>query len=215
MKRMTILAVTALGVIAGCSLPGIPGDGTMKTENRSITDFSALEVSGAYEIKWSSNKPSLTISTDQNLLPLITTSVTGNTLQIDWKENLRPTRGITIVISSASLADVHLNGAVSLTANNLSSHQLKLESNGASSISVDGSVTNLEVNFSGASKLNAKALQSQTARVTLNGACYADVTVSETLNGSIAGAGVLTYGGNPKSVDESVSGVGRIQPRKK
>src|SRR5258705_3125431 len=105
MNRTTILVVAAFGVIVGCSRSGIRGDGTMKTENRSITDFSALEVSGAYEIKWSSNKPSLTISTDQNLLPLITTSVTGNTLQIDWKKNLRPTKGITIVISSASLAD--------------------------------------------------------------------------------------------------------------
>jgi hypothetical protein len=64
-------------VIAGCSLPGIKGDGVLKTSSIPISDFSALEVSGAYQIKWSSGKPALTISTDENLLPLITTSITG------------------------------------------------------------------------------------------------------------------------------------------
>ncbi len=106
-----------------------------------------------------------------------------------------------------------MNGAVTLTANSLSGRDLKLESNGASSISVAGSVTNLEADFSGASKLNAKSLQAQSAKVSLNGASYADVTVTESLNASISGAGVLTYAGNPKSVEKNVGGVGRIQPR--
>jgi len=212
-NRITILLAGAIAVIVGCSLPGVKGDGTMKTENRPISDFSGLEVSGAYQIKWSSGKSALTISTDQNLLPLITTSVTGNTLRIDSKENLRPTKGITINLSSASLTDVKLNGAVSLTASNLSGADLKLESNGASSISVAGSVTNLEATLSGACKLDAKSLQTQTAKVSLNGASYGDVTVTETLNASISGAGGLTYSGNPKSVEKSVAGVGRIQPR--
>jgi hypothetical protein len=213
MKRITILTIAAAGLIAGCSPPGIKGDGVIKTSTPQVSDFSALEVSGAYQIKWSSGKPALTISTDENLLPLITTSITGNTLEIACKENLRPTKGITINISSASLTDVRLDGAVSLTASKLSGPDLKLESNGASSISVDGSVTKLEGNLSGASKLDAKSLQTHTASVSLNGASYADVTVTETLTASISGAGVLTYSGNPKSIDKNISGVGRIQPR--
>jgi hypothetical protein len=208
-----MLLVAATALIGGCSRPGIKGDGAITTTNRSISDFSAVEVAGAYQIKWSSGKPALTISTDQNLLPHITTTVSGNTLQIDSKENLRPTKGITISVSSPSLTDVRLNGAVMLMATNLSGHELKLESNGASSIRVDGSVTNFEANFSGASRLDAASLRTQTASISLNGASRADVTVTETLNASISGAGLLTYAGNPKSVQKDVSGAGRIQPR--
>jgi phage-related protein len=213
MNKTRILLMAAMAAIAGCSRPGIQGDGALKTVNRPIADFSSLDVSGAYQIKWSSGTSALTISTDQNLLPLITTSVTGDTLRIDCKEDLRPTEGITINISSASLTDVRLNGAVNLTASNLSGKELKLESNGASSISVDGSVTNLEANLSGASKVNARSLQTQTAKLSLNGASNADVTVSNTLTASISGAGLLTYSGNPKSVEKNISGAGRIQPR--
>lgn len=213
MNRRTILLVAGVVVIAGCSRLGIKGDGSITTTNRPIADFSALEASGAYQIQWSPGKPALTIRTDQNLLPLITTSISGNSLHIDWKESLRPTKGITIIISSATLTDVQLNGAVSVTASNLSGHDLKLDANGASSIIVDGFVTNLEADLSGATRLNATTLHAQTARVSLNGASFADVTVAETLNANISGVGVLTYGGNPKTVEKSVGGVGRIQAR--
>ena len=213
MNRIMIPVIAAVAVSAGCSRPGIKGDGVIQITNHSIADFSALVVSGGYKIIWSSGKPALAIATDQNLLPLIKTAVSGNTLQIESQSTLAPTKGITITLSSASLADVQLNGAVDLTASQLSGHGLKLESNGAADISVTGSVTNLEANLSGACKLNAKALQTQTATVTLNGASYGDVTVSETLNASISGTGVLTYSGNPKSVEKNVSGVGSIRPR--
>ena len=91
--------------------------------------------------------------------------------------------------------------------------ELKLESSGASSINVEGSVTNLEANFSGAGSLGAEALQTQTAKVSLSGACSADVTVTESLEASISGAGAITYGGNPKTVEKNVSGLGKIQSR--
>lgn len=213
MNRTTIPLIAAVAVLAGCSRPGVKGDGVIKTTNQAIADFSVLVANGGYTIKWSSGKSALTITTDQNLLPLIKTTVSGNTLQIESEGTLAPTKGITITLSSASLADVQLNGAVDLTASQLSGHGLKLESNGAADINVAGSVTNLEATLSGACKLDAKALQTQSATVSLNGASYGDVTVAGTLNASISGTGVLTYSGNPKSVEKNVSGVGSIRPR--
>jgi hypothetical protein len=213
MNRIPILLVAATTIIAGCFRPGIKGDGAIKTEDRTISDFSTLEIAGGYEIKWSSGKPALSISTDQNLLPLIKTTVNGSTLTIDSEENLSPTKGVKITLTSASLADVQLNGAIKFTATQLAGGDLKLEANGASDISVGGSVTNFEATLSGASNLDAKSLQTQDATLSLNGASYGDVTVSGTLNASITGAGALTYSGNPKSVEKKISGAGTIRPR--
>src|SRR5579871_463712 len=213
MNTKTLLLLAVVAATAGCSRLGIKGDGSITTTNRPVADFTALEANGAYQIQWSSGKPALSISTDQNLLPLITTSISGNSLHIDWKENLRPTKGITIIISSAALTNAELNGAVSLTASNLSGTGLKLEANGASSIIVDGTVTNLAAEISGAGKLNATTLHTQAASVSLSGASYADVTVTEALQASISGVGVLTYAGNPKSVMKDVSGLGAIRTR--
>ena len=211
MRTIAILLVAA-AIIAGCSRTGIKGDGVIKTESRPLSDFSELAVEGAYKITWTTGKPALTISTDQNLLPLIKATVSGNTLQIHQEENLRPTKGITIVLSSPSLSDIKVTGAVMLTAEKLSGQALKLECEGASQIRVAGSVTNLEANLTGASKLDADSLQTQTATLSLDGASYGNITVTETLSASISGAGMLTYSGNPKSVEKNVSGAGSIRP---
>src|SRR5437870_2179146 len=66
--RMSLLLVVGVAIVPGCSRPGIKGDGVIITTNRPVSDFSALVVNGVYKIKWSSGKPALTISTDQNLL---------------------------------------------------------------------------------------------------------------------------------------------------
>src|SRR5579885_2595681 len=101
MNRIVIIFAAATVLLAGCHRLRIKGDGVIKTESRPISEFSAVDISGGYEITWSSGKPSLSISTDENLLPLIRTEVSGGTLQIDTRRKaLWPTHGVTLVISS-------------------------------------------------------------------------------------------------------------------
>ncbi len=212
MSKILIIFIAAVAIVAGCSQPGIRGDGEIKTEERSISDFSKVVVKGGYEIKWSSGKPSLKLSADDNLLPLISTVVSGHTLQINSKEDLAPTKSITIILCSASLAAMQLSGGKSFKASQISGHDLKIESSGAWDIRVDGSVTELEANLAGASKLNAKSLQTKTAKLSLLGASDAHVTVTDTLKVSVIGACSVVYSGNPKSVETNVIGAGSIRP---
>ena len=213
MNRLTLILVATLTLLTGCFRPSVRGDGVIKTEDRPISDFSKIVVTGGYEIKWSGGKPALKITTDQNLLPLIATVVNGDTLEIGSTNDLSPTKGITIILSSAALTGAQLTGGNSFTGSQITGPDLKLESTGASDITVDGSVTNLEVNFTGAGHLDAKSLQAQTSDITLVGASDADVTVTDTLKASITGAGSLTYSGNPKSVEQNITGAGTIQKR--
>ena len=210
MQKLPILWLFAIAFIAGCSEAETSGDGTLKSETRAVTEFSGLVVKGAYHIKWFSGSPTLTIEAEQNLLPLIATSVNGTNLTIEVK-GIKPTKPINISLSSAALADVSLQGANEFTASNLSSSSLKLASEGASTISLDGTVPSLETTLKGASKLQAKALQTQNTNIALAGIATAEITVSETLNANVEGTAVLNYFGNPKSVEKKVSGLGKIQ----
>jgi hypothetical protein len=134
-------------------------------------------------------------------------------LEIDSKENLRPSKNTTITISSESIADVQLTGANTFNAGPLSGPNLKVGSTGASTINVDGSVTNLVASLTGASTLHAKYLQTQTASLSLTGASSADVSVADALKASITGAGSVAYFGNPKSVEQNITGAGSIRHR--
>ena len=214
-KRLTILFLAAItAAIIGYGVwigTGIKGDGAIKTEERAVADFTKLVVAGGYQIQWSHGSPALTISADGNLLPHIRTQISGGTLQIDSRKNLRPSRTIRITISSESIADVQLTGANTFRAGPLSGANLKLGSTGASTINVDGSVTKLVASLTGASTLHAKSLQTQTASLSLTGASSADVSVADALHASITGAGTVAYSGNPKSVEKSITGAGSIR----
>ena len=206
-----VFSVCALA--AGCSRLGIKGNGVISTEDRPVAEFSKVSIVGGYEIQWSRGKPALNISTDQNLLPHIKTDVRDDTLRIDSKENLLPTKITKITISSDSLKGLRLTGGNNFKASQLSGPELRVESTGASNITVDGAVTKLEATLTGANKLNATSLPTQTATVTMTGASDADVTVSDTLKVSVTGAGSLTYSGTPKSIEKTITGAGSVRHR--
>jgi hypothetical protein len=210
-KMIILLLVTAL--LAGCSRIGVIGDGVIKTESRPISEFSKVEVTGGYEVEWTTGKPALTISAAENLLPLINTVVSGDTLKIDATENFNTSKSIKIVVSSPTLEAVELTGGNTLTASQLSGPGLKLESTGASKINLSGSVTNLNATLTGASRLKAKSLPAENCTLSLVGASEADVTVSGALKVSVTGASSVTYSGNPKTVDKEATGASSIEQR--
>src|SRR5215216_1610715 len=161
--RIPIVLLTAFVIVAGCSRPGIKGDGFIKTETRPIADFSKITVAGPYEIQWSNGKPALSIAVDQNLLALVTTVVSGDTLRVDSAEKVKPTKPVMLVISSSSLAEIQIAGEIAFKAGRLSGDNFKIDAAGQTAISVDGSVVNLAANLVGDSNLNAKMLQTQSA----------------------------------------------------
>jgi hypothetical protein len=211
MKKIMFPMLAAVAIVVGCSRPGVIGDGVIKTETRTVTDFSKLEVEGGYRIEWASGKPALSISADENLLPLISTVVSGDMLRIDSTGSITATIGITIILTSSALADVNLTGGNTFIAGPVSGQNLKLESTGASDFTVSGSVTNLDATLTGAGKLKAKSLQTASTTLSLTGAGEAEVTATETLKVSITGAGSVTYSGHPKSVEKNILGAGSLK----
>lgn len=211
MKRCFFCLVAASALLAGCFRSGIPGDGVIKTESRPASSFAKVDATGGYTIKWSSGPPAVSVSTDQNLLPHIKTTITGDTLRIDADASLSPSKTIALDISSPSLASVTLTGGIQFTADQISGKSFKVKSAGASDISLAGVIETLSVELNGASHVRAKALKAQFATLTMNGASDARVNVSDDLNATINGAGSVTYSGTPKKLEKSVNGVGTIQ----
>ena len=178
-------------------------------------DFSAVDASGAYKIAWSAGAPpTLSITSDQNLLNNITTTVTDGKLRIRTKERMRPTHGIKVVISSQTLSGARLRGAVDLKASKLSAPNFFIESDGASDVILDGTVDSLAARLRGAGDLNAASLQAKVVEISLMGAADAKVNATESLSVSIKGAGDVRYSGNPKTVKKSVAGAGSVRPAK-
>ncbi len=212
-NRIPIALLAALVIVAGCSRPGIKGDGVIKTEIRPVGDFSKLTVAGGYEIHWSRGKPALSIAVDQNLLGRIKTVVSGDTLRIESVEKVDPSRRIMLILSSGFLTEIQIAGEIIFKASQLSGENFKIDAAGQTATTVEGSVTNLAANLVGDSRLEANLLQTQSADLTMVGSSKADVTVTSVLKVSIIGDGMCTYGGNPPTIEKSGIGSANIRPR--
>jgi hypothetical protein len=211
MNKITIaFSAGLIFLVAGCRWGGIVGNGHIVTDNRPVADFSEIEADGAFRIEWRNGPPSLTITTDENLLRYITTENLDHRLRLHSGGNLWPTHHINVAISSPTRAGAKLTGAARLTANQLTGHAFAIESTGAAKIMLDGNVDDLVTDMTGASKLEADELKTKTAEISSTGASHAEVAVSESLSVSITGAGKVIYSGNPPKVEKHISGAGRI-----
>jgi hypothetical protein len=214
MKKITIVFLAACVVLAvGCHWVGIHGNGRIKTDERPASAFANIDVRGAFTIEWQSGTPSLRIITDENLLPYIDSNVSGDTLHLRTREQIRPTHGIRVVISSPTRAGARISGAVKLAAKQLRGSKFALESRGASRVSLDGNIDELLADMTGASELAASALQTKTAEISTTGAGNAEVVVAETLKVVITGAGKVQYSGNPPTIEKHISGAGSVRHR--
>ena len=101
MKKITALFFAACIIVGvGCHWVGVRGNGHLKTDQRTISAFATVDASGAFTIEWRNGAPALSITTDENLLPYIDNQVSGDTLHLHTRENIWPTHGIKVVISS-------------------------------------------------------------------------------------------------------------------
>jgi len=170
MKKLSIVLLPGLLLIAGCRVGGIMGNGHIVTDTRPVADFSEIEANGGFQIEWRSGPPSVTITTDQNLLQYITAENEDHRLRLHSGGNIWSRHGIKVAVSSSTRAGAKLTGAARLTANGLSGHSFAVESTGAARVHLEGSVDDLVTDMTGASKLEADSLQTKTAEISSTGA---------------------------------------------
>ena len=213
-KFLTLTALAfVLLLLSGCRWAGVKGNGGVVSDKRTAPPFTRLAADGAMEVRWTAGAPSLSITTDSNLLDYLRTRVSDGELHIEWMKPLRGTRGIKVNISSPSLDHVQLNGAVQFVGSRLSGPELYLEANGATKVTFEGNVNALSAEMNGASRLNAESLITRAMELSISGAGRAEVHVTEVLRVEIAGAGKVIYSGEPKTVTREISGAGSVRKR--
>ncbi|HVI83013.1 MAG TPA: DUF2807 domain-containing protein, partial [Chthoniobacterales bacterium] len=99
MNKLTItfLLIVILSA-AGCRWGGIMGNGHIVTDTRSVTDFSEIEADGGFQIDWRSGPPSLSITTDENLLRYIHNENIDHRLKLHSRDSLWATHGVKVAI---------------------------------------------------------------------------------------------------------------------
>jgi hypothetical protein len=211
----------------------VQGSGKIVKQNRELGHFTALatSVSGNVEIRTGGTE-SVSIESDDNIVPLIETVIEDGTLRIrPVKRNMNlETRNMKIVVQVRALDRVAVAGSGSLDADSLKGESLTFDVGGSGSITirnlqsesvtialggsgnlkVGGNTERLQVSIGGSGRVQAGQLAARTAAVSIGGSGQATVWAVKSLNLSVAGSGDIAYYGDP-SVSKSVMGSGTIK----
>lgn len=216
MSRVTVgLLCLVVLVSVGCqSVTGVRGSGVAITETREIGSFDELALSGSGNIKVTIGEATpLTITADDNLLPLIETKVEGGRLSIRPTESINPSTEIVIVLGTPSLKHIRCSGATKLEVHDVKDEPLKIVVSGASTVHADGKTKRFEVTVSGAGDVYAADLKAEEVAITISGSGNAKVHAENKLKATISGSGNITYSGEP-AIEQVVSGAGTIRKQR-
>ncbi len=243
MSARRSLLVGLLGLVAatsGCGIHfplfhDIKGSGKIVDEAREVAAFSKLELHGSVEASYEpADVPSVTISCDENLLPLILTETEDGRLVIRLQDNtsISPTKGIFATVKGPNVDELVAHGACTLNAKVAPGEKLGLQAHGASKIAVEGaqckameveahghskvkvsgSTETVSMSAHGASAVDGATLDAGVAKVNVAGASSADVAARE-VEGEASGASHVTVIGTPTRRDVKTSGASSVETR--
>ena len=126
---------------AGCSFNlgwnTVTGDGHIVSQTRAVSQFNEVSVSGSGGAHFVSqgSEESLTIETDENLLPLIKSEVSDGHLRIGPKDvNLRPTKGLRYHFKLKNLNALGISGSANAELGPIKTEGLALHISGSGKI---------------------------------------------------------------------------------
>ena len=239
MKKIALFSLVILVFANGCrEMSGrrVRGSGHVITENRTTSEFSSIDVSGAIEVYVKQDSTtSVKVEADDNILEYIEVHVEGSTLQIYTENNLRlkTSTKIKVYISNPEYKEIQVSGASSIRCENvitsadvidvslsgasegrleLNAPKISVNLTGASNANIQGKTKDFEGSASGASEIRGFDLLSENADVDASGASHIEIYASVRIDGQSSGASSVNYKGNAQSNVEK-SGAGSVNKK--
>jgi hypothetical protein len=237
MHRLAAAVASALAVIPAAAhahlfCSGAAGDGQKVSQTRTVAAFTAIRVEGAIDAAIQvGGTPSVTVTIDQNLQPLVSTEVSGGTLVIRTKDACWTGKGV-VEITVPLLRGVSLRGSGDVTVEG-GQGELALQVEGSGDLRWSGTATRLDASIAGSGDLRltgtadqahlsvagsgdvkASGLTAREADVSVAGSGDVEVTLDGgTLRARVAGSGDVIWHGRATVEQASVSGSGEIVRR--
>lgn len=200
-----------VGGIHGNGNGGIQGSGKEAMEERKVGTFAALHLSVAARVVIHVGRPArLTVSGDDNILPLILTEVRDRTLSVRPKESYTSKRELVVIIDTPSLASVRMEGAGNLDVRGLRGTTFSLHTSGACDVVAAGTVEELDLTVEGSGDADLKNLTSTSARIKVTGAANCSARVRQAVEAIVNGVGEIRLYGKPTKIQKKISGLGEV-----
>jgi hypothetical protein len=232
----TLLTVALIFGLSGCYIdwdgePCVRARGRVFTELRQLPRFTGVEVQGDFEVYLTQSPVSrCEVEADDRWLPYIFTEVRNGKLVIYSERCLRGSSPVKIYLSTDRINDLIMTGSGLIYGENIFRQDylnVRLVGSGKIDVEVDarevwtsvdgsgiaqlaGYANNGRYDMTGSGSIRAFDLRNQFCYATLSGSGSIDIWAERSLDVVISGSGTVRYAGNPSSINQRISGSGRL-----
>jgi hypothetical protein len=244
------LAVTAAAVLTAFAMPmpayavtinlfsgdahTVTGSGKAVDVARQVGAFSVLRVDSSVDVHAHQGAtPGVSVHADDNIEPMIETTVEGDTLVVRMKKgsSFSTRHKVVVDVVFTSLTAVRQHGSGNLHIDKLSgprfestiagSGDLRIDSAqvgsfalsvaGSGDVVISGTADEARFGVAGSGDIDARNFAAKRVSVSISGSGDAHVNATEAIDAKVAGSGDITYSGHPRDVSRRVSGSGSVE----
>lgn len=237
MRDISLVFIIFILAFGACKYAGgkrITGNGNVTTQQRSITDFDAVEVQGSFTVYLSQgNTYDVRVEAEDNLMDYIVVEKDGNELEVRFKRNhrIRTNKPVKVYVTAPSYTQLAISGSGDIVSqtkiSNSSQLDIDISGSGDANLEVDAPTINAEIGGSGTAllrgttrtfngeiagsgELKAYNLLSERSDIDVAGSGDVEVYASKQLDVSVAGSGNVNYKGNP-TITQNIAGSGTVR----
>lgn len=209
------LALVCLSVaLQGCMFinqtKALVGSGKMKTETRTVSEFTALKLDAPAEVSIVVGEgQSVELTADDNYLNSVITDVDGSTLKIRNKNGSYRNTTLRVAIKVASLKDVHVNGSGEVSIRRLKGDLFGAEISGSGEILAEGAVKSVSGKINGSGNIELAKVTAETGRASINGSGEIEIYSSKSAEAKINGSGTIRVAGGG-AIESKINGSGEV-----
>lgn len=244
-RRMLLLAAGAVP-LAGAQAPAfaqaswfgrggrVEGSGKSVDDERAVAAFTQVTVDGPLHVQIGAGEVDrVVVRADDNIAPLIETSVRGATLAIGLKSGAayRTRTPVQIRVHARQLQGVTLRGSGDIRVDRVEAEVFEATVQGSGDVAIEalqagavaisiagngdlrarGKARTVGLVIDGSGDAHCAELVATTVAVSIRGSGDARVHATDALQVSISGSGTVRYRGEPK-VTKAISGSGSVAP---
>jgi hypothetical protein len=191
--RVAHAAILAAPLLAGC----IQGQGATVTETRDVRSFDRIEAGAGIQVVVTIGPAGpLTVSAQENIIPAIATTVSGDTLVVDAKDDFASLEPVTVTVTVPALDAASLDGGAVIAVAGLTAETFTLHARGGARATVTGQAGTVTLDVDGGASADLGGLSAETVQIRTDAGSTATVRASDRVAGTAdGGASVIVLGG--------------------
>ena len=211
------VAVVALLAVGCISVPGsgpaVVGQGPIVTEDRQVEPFTAVEIKNGIKLVLSIGPTtSVQVSAQQNLLPLVSTTVSKGKLTAQTTQSVVASGPLTVTVVTPSLTALTTSAGAFVEATGVTGDSFALVSDTGSSIKITGTTGSLSITAREGTLLQLDTFAATTIDITATNGVTGTVNASGTVTGNASNGVILAVTGGA-TINVATSGGAIITSR--